>query len=426
MTFISYAQNFEDVMLWRALKHIENGFYIDIGAQDPVVDSVSLSFYEHGWRGIHVEPALDYVNQLASARPDETVIPAAVGSRSGLLTFFTFPDTGLSTADTLIAQRHKKNGFQCVETKIPVISLDEILETNNTRPVHWLKLDVEGMEKDVLKSWKKSKVRPWILVIESTRPLTQEQSHQEWEQLVLSRDYVFVYFDGLNRYYISAEHPELKSAFATAPNIFDGFKFYPDSPFWAEDSGDFHALKTHPESQLYRCVARLEQISEELNERDRRIKTFLQKIADLSGQVEAGKHEAHRWWQEHEKLRMQLDLIEHSRSFKLVQLLRKIRAFPVKTIGKIKAIARSVVLKTIKKVLSTRRLRRMVKPLMNKLPFIHKRLHALAMSEKLLDPPSINAQILFEDNEWKRPVIYLDKKARRVLADLKQAKDGKQ
>ena len=32
MSFISYAQNFEDVMLWRALKHISEGFYIDIGA----------------------------------------------------------------------------------------------------------------------------------------------------------------------------------------------------------------------------------------------------------------------------------------------------------------------------------------------------------------------------------------------------------
>jgi hypothetical protein len=40
----SYAQNFEDVMLWRALGHIENGFYIDIGAFDPSVDSVGKGF----------------------------------------------------------------------------------------------------------------------------------------------------------------------------------------------------------------------------------------------------------------------------------------------------------------------------------------------------------------------------------------------
>ncbi len=36
--FISHAQNFEDVILWRALKHVQNGFYIDVGAQDPVIE----------------------------------------------------------------------------------------------------------------------------------------------------------------------------------------------------------------------------------------------------------------------------------------------------------------------------------------------------------------------------------------------------
>ena len=57
MKFVSYAQNFEDVMLWRALKHIKQGCYIDVGAQDPIHDSVSKVFYEHGWRGIHIENA---------------------------------------------------------------------------------------------------------------------------------------------------------------------------------------------------------------------------------------------------------------------------------------------------------------------------------------------------------------------------------
>jgi hypothetical protein len=42
--FVSYAQNFEDVMLWRAFRDVEQGFYVDLGAQDPLVDSVSLAF----------------------------------------------------------------------------------------------------------------------------------------------------------------------------------------------------------------------------------------------------------------------------------------------------------------------------------------------------------------------------------------------
>ena len=35
-------------MLWQ---FIPNGCYIDVGAQDPVADSVSPAFYERGWRG---------------------------------------------------------------------------------------------------------------------------------------------------------------------------------------------------------------------------------------------------------------------------------------------------------------------------------------------------------------------------------------
>ena len=47
MSMISYAQNFEDVMLWRALGHIDNGFYIDVGANDP------HSFLQQLARGSH-------------------------------------------------------------------------------------------------------------------------------------------------------------------------------------------------------------------------------------------------------------------------------------------------------------------------------------------------------------------------------------
>lgn len=56
MSFISYAQNYEDVMLWRALKHIANGFYIDVGAAWPDKHSVTKAFYDRGWRGINIEP----------------------------------------------------------------------------------------------------------------------------------------------------------------------------------------------------------------------------------------------------------------------------------------------------------------------------------------------------------------------------------
>jgi FkbM family methyltransferase len=150
---VSYAQNFEDVMLWRALGHVENGRYIDIGAHDPIVDSVSLMFYEHGWRGIHVEPTPTYAEALRQARPDERIIQAAVAGQNAIMSFYEIPDTGLSTIDRKIAERHINSGFTVRETAVPGITLDEVFSRETGNEVHWLKIDVEGGESFVLKGY---------------------------------------------------------------------------------------------------------------------------------------------------------------------------------------------------------------------------------------------------------------------------------
>jgi FkbM family methyltransferase len=220
---ISYAQNFEDVMLWRALGHVTNGFYIDIGAQEPVVDSVSLAFYERGWRGVHVEPSPMFAEKLRQARPDETVIQAAVDSNKSLIKFYEFPETGWSTGEAEIAQEHQAAGLSFREIEVPSLTLASLLDRYADREIHWLKIDVEGMEKRVIESWRPSRVRPWILVVESMLPNKPTSSHQAWDPLVLLLGYKFVYSDGLNRFYVSKAHRELKDAFLVGPNLFDDF-----------------------------------------------------------------------------------------------------------------------------------------------------------------------------------------------------------
>src|SRR5439155_713143 len=54
--FVSYAQNGEDFTLWCALHDVDAGTYIDIGAYDPDIDSVTRAFYDRGWSGINIEP----------------------------------------------------------------------------------------------------------------------------------------------------------------------------------------------------------------------------------------------------------------------------------------------------------------------------------------------------------------------------------
>ena len=110
----SYAQNFEDVILWQALGHVERGLSTSTSARGiPSRISMSLAFYEKGWRGLHVEPTEPFsAARLREARRDEDVLQAAVGPGDSPTTFYAIKETGLSTCDGAMAERHAGNGYR--------------------------------------------------------------------------------------------------------------------------------------------------------------------------------------------------------------------------------------------------------------------------------------------------------------------------
>jgi FkbM family methyltransferase len=225
MTFVSYAQNFEDVMLWRALQDIPRGFYIDVGAWSPEVDSVTLAFYERGWSGINIEPNPAFHSLLQQNRPRDQNLCIAVGAAEDRMTITLFDDSGLSTFDPTIAARHQQAGRPYKQQEVRVTTLATLLDQclHNGQEIHFMKLDIEGLEYAALCGNNWEKYRPWILVVESTLPLSHTESHGEWEPLLLASGYVFAYADGLNRFYVSREHAALLPALRYPPNIFDDF-----------------------------------------------------------------------------------------------------------------------------------------------------------------------------------------------------------
>ncbi|MCZ0733004.1 FkbM family methyltransferase [Phreatobacter sp. AB_2022a] len=292
---ISYAQNFEDVILSRALKHVVDGFYIDIGAQDPIIDSVSLTFYERGWRGIHVEPNHVYANALREARPHETVIQAAIGRKGGIIQFWEFPETGLSTGIAEIASQHRSDNRPSKSTDVPCISLADLLDTYGNRPVHWLKIDVEGMEADVIGSWAPSSIRPWIVVVESTKPNSQEPSFMAWEPALKELGYQFVYFDGLNRFYVNSEQEDLKTFFGAGPNLFDAFELSERSIFVRNVIAAHAARDQERTQEIARLANVADGMSRDVSVVDAALDRALGFLADLRGatkgvQGEAGQH----------------------------------------------------------------------------------------------------------------------------------------
>lgn len=224
MQLISYAQNYEDVRLWRAFRDTESGRYLDIGTQDPVHDSVSRLFYERGWRGVHAEPTPHYAAAMRDARPDEKVIEAAVSCSQAPMVLFEIPNTGLSTGVPEIAKNHEKAGWSHREILVPTISLECLLDHMGQDPIHWLKIDVEGMEADVLTSWGNHPARPAALIVEATAPNTQEPTHHVWKDMVTQRGYQEVLFDGLSLYFVHETEIHRAEDLALSPNVFDGFQ----------------------------------------------------------------------------------------------------------------------------------------------------------------------------------------------------------
>jgi FkbM family methyltransferase len=228
MTFISYAQNYEDVMLWRALRDVEKGFYVDVGAADPEEWSVTRAFYDRGWSGINVEPLDEYFEKLKQARPRDTNLNVLVGREPGIRTLHAIAGTGLSTLCPETAARHQAAGWQAQEIAVPMLTLTQILEDSGLPSVHFLKIDVEGAEAEVLEGLDLGRVRPWIIVIEATEPFRTVSTRDKWEHRIVGHGYGFAYFDGLNCFYVADEVSELKERLAVPPNIFDDFIRYPE------------------------------------------------------------------------------------------------------------------------------------------------------------------------------------------------------
>jgi FkbM family methyltransferase len=217
---ISYAQNAEDVVLRRVFAERRQGFYVDVGASDPIEDSVTCHFYDHGWSGVNVEPSPREYGELSNARRRDVNLNVAIGVGAGPVTFYTSSTRGQGTLDSHLAMQRAESSIE-----VPLVPLGRVLADHvPDGGVDFLKVDVEGWEEKVVASTDWETVRPRVVVVEAV-DVEGEPTQESWEPTLLAASYRLGLFDGLNRFYCREEDAdELLPRLSAPANVLDNWR----------------------------------------------------------------------------------------------------------------------------------------------------------------------------------------------------------
>ena len=196
LNITSYAQFLEDIVLFLFLYDVKKGFYIDVGANDPIKDSVTNFFYLRGWNGINIEPLDDKYLLLKNNRSRDINLNIAVGKEKGNATLYI--REGLTT----IMKKYSRPGRP--EKIVKVETMADICK-KYVPPgtiIEFCKIDVEGAERDVLLGYDFINYRPKIFCIEATLPLKTTPTYQLFEDVLINNNYSFIYQYNINRFYV--------------------------------------------------------------------------------------------------------------------------------------------------------------------------------------------------------------------------------
>jgi FkbM family methyltransferase len=203
----SYAQYNEDIVLLALFPEVKKGFYVDVGANYPTIDSVTKLFYDKGWSGINIEPIKSLYEQLKKERPLDINLHLGVGDKKSELEFFeNVTRPGHSSFKSTEAGRDKFDEVQSYKVKVD--TLKSILMKNKVKHIHFLKIDVEGFEQSVIVGNDWTLFRPEVICIESNH------RSESWKNKLTINKYKLFLNDGLNEYYVAAESWHRTEGFA--------------------------------------------------------------------------------------------------------------------------------------------------------------------------------------------------------------------
>jgi FkbM family methyltransferase len=147
----------------KLFKNKENGFFVELGANDGLTQS-NTAFFEksRGWSGILIEPSVIGYELCLKNRPNSICFNYACVSNDFKDDFVygDFQQNGLMSSI---------DGERCGSislTQVRAITLEHIMDSQNITNIDFLSLDTEGYELNILKGLNLDKYRPSYMLIE--------------------------------------------------------------------------------------------------------------------------------------------------------------------------------------------------------------------------------------------------------------------
>lgn len=151
-------------------KAIGPGFYVDIGANSPVLYSNTYWFYRKGWRGINIDAAPGSVQIFERKRPRDINLEALISDKELELTFFHWGTPyGVNTLSPEHAEYFTRlTGRQPTKITLRSSRLDTLLTAHLPlgQPISFMSIDVEGHDLHVLRSNDWERYRPELVLVE--------------------------------------------------------------------------------------------------------------------------------------------------------------------------------------------------------------------------------------------------------------------
>jgi FkbM family methyltransferase len=173
------SQYGQDILVDRLLKQKREGFFLELGAYDPV--HLSNTYFlekNRGWRGLLVEAQPDRKQLLERHRSNSIVESHAISDEEKEISF-TVADAISGIDDTMLPQHMERvSDLQSSSIRLKTVTLQSLLDKHRIQKIDYFSLDVEGAELQVLRSIDFSKVRIDVITVEIDYPERMKDIHE--------------------------------------------------------------------------------------------------------------------------------------------------------------------------------------------------------------------------------------------------------